>query len=345
MSSVTVRDVSKSFGALTVLDHLDLHVPDGSITALLGPSGCGKTTLLRIVAGFVRADSGTVMLDDRVVELGTGVAVPPEKRGVGYVPQEGALFPHLNVAANILFGLPRGQRTKARLAELLDLAELPATVAKRPPHELSGGQQQRVALARALAPEPRVILLDEPFSSLDAGLRVSAGREVSRVLRHAGATALLVTHDQGEALSLADQVAVMRNGKVVQLDSPAGLYERPADPEIAGFVGGASVVPGRVRSGVADTVLGALRTDCADGSARVLIRPEQLLLAIEADPGVKATVSEVSYYGAQVVVHLSLDDGTELTARGPSARTPTPGDRVAVRVEGAVVAYPDGTAG
>src|SRR5690349_906581 len=292
MSAVKISAVTKSYGATAVLKAVDLDVPEGSITSVLGPSGCGKTTLLRIIAGFVRADSGTVSIGDVVVDDGT-TPVKPERRGVGYVPQEGALFPHLDVRANILFGLPRRERTQARLAELMELAELPIGLAERQPFQLSGGQQQRVAIARALAPRPTVVLLDEPFSGLDAGLRVSAGRAVTRVLRHAGATALLVTHDQGEALSLADQVAVMRAGRVVQLDSPAGLYERPADPEIAGFVGGASVVPGTVRSGLASTVLGDLHTDGADGRARVLIRPEQLLLSGADADGVKATVTEV----------------------------------------------------
>ncbi|MBO9523648.1 MAG: ABC transporter ATP-binding protein [Nocardioidaceae bacterium] len=340
MSAVTLSGISKSYGAQRVLDSVDLHVPDGSLTAVLGPSGCGKTTLLRIVAGFVRSEAGTVSLGDRVVES-PGTALAAEKRGVGYVPQEGALFPHLDVAANILYGLPRGRRSKTRLAELLDLAELPHDVARRSPHELSGGQQQRVALARALAPAPRVILLDEPFSSLDAGLRVSAGRAVRRVLRHAGATALLVTHDQGEALSLADQVAVMRAGRVVQVDSPTALYAHPVDPETATFIGGATVVSGQVRGGVALTSLGDLTVRAEDGPARVLVRPEQVRLVELAEAGVHGTVTEVSFYGAQVVVHLDLADGTPVTARGSSAHTPESGEKVGLLVEGAVVAYPE----
>lgn len=342
MSAVTIKGVTKAFGDHSVLNGVDLHVPDGGLTAVLGSSGCGKTTLLRIVAGFVRADGGRVTLGDRVVEDGR-TAIAPERRGVGYVPQEGALFPHLDVAANILFGLPRGERSEHRLHELLDLAELPHDLAHRPPHELSGGQQQRVALARALAPRPRVILLDEPFSSLDAGLRVSAGRSVRRVLKHAGATALLVTHDQGEALSLADEVAVMRAGHVVQVDTPAGLYERPVDAETARFVGGASVLPAQVRGGLARTALGDLETAAPDGTVEVLLRPEQLVLDVTGN-GTPAVVTEVSFYGAHVIVHLELADGTALTARGPSSRTPAPGDRVGIVVEGRVVAFaPGGT--
>lgn len=340
MSAVTIAGVSKSYGDQRVLDRVDLTVPDGSIAAVLGASGCGKTTLLRIIAGFVRADAGTVRLGDRVVESATD-AVAPEKRGVGYVPQEGALFPHLDVAGNIQFGIPRRERTAARLAELLDLAELPAALATRQPHELSGGQQQRVAIARALAPSPRVILLDEPFSSLDATLRISAGKAVTRVLRHAGATALIVTHDQGEALSLADQVAVMRGGSFVQVDSPAGLYERPVDAETAEFVGGASTIAATVLGGLARCSLGEVPVDAPDGAVRLLIRPEQVLLTAADGAAVTATVADVSFYGAQVVVSLELGDGTVVTARGPSSRTPVAGDVVGVVVEGAGRAYPE----
>ena len=204
--------------------------------AVLGPSGCGKTTLLRILAGFLAPDEGQVDFDATTVADRTS-SVPAWERKVGYVPQEGALFPHLDVRANILFGLPRKERTDSRLAELLDLAELPHGIADSYPRELSGGQQQRVALARALAPRPRVVLLDEPFSSLDAALRISAGREVTRVLRHAKSTALLVTHDQGEALSLADRVAVMEAGRIKQVDRPTELYGAPVDVSVGSFVG------------------------------------------------------------------------------------------------------------
>ncbi len=340
MSAVTISGISKSYADRRVLNEIDLTVPHGSIAAVLGASGCGKTTLLRIIAGFVRADSGTVTLGDRVVESGRE-AVAPEKRGVGYVPQEGALFPHLDVAGNIEFGIPRRERTKARLAELLDLAELPTALAGRAPHELSGGQQQRVAIARALAPSPRVILLDEPFSSLDAALRISAGKAVTRVLRQAGATALIVTHDQGEALSLADQVAVMRAGTFVQVDSPAGLYERPVDAATAEFVGGASMVRAVVSGGIARCSLGEIAVQAPDGPVRLLIRPEQVVLVAPGAADVRGTVSDVGFYGAQVVVTLELADGTALTARGPSSRTPEPGEVVGVLVDGPSRAFPE----
>ena len=346
-AAVTITGLTKSYDGTRVLDGVNLVVPRGSITSVLGASGCGKTTLLRIVAGFVRADAGSVQLEDRVVE-DARTRVPPDKRGVGYVPQEGALFPHLDAAGNILFGLPRRKRTDARLREMLDVAELSHGLAARFPHELSGGQQQRVAIARALAPAPSVVLLDEPFSSLDAALRVSAGREVSRVLRHAGATAILVTHDQGEALSLADQVALMRQGRFVQVDAPNRLYESPVDLLAAQFVGGASVLEGAARNGVAQTVLGAVEiTGATDGPIRLLVRPEQLEVSTDAGPEPepagaepKATVDEVSYYGAHVVLRLRLVDGRILTARGPSARPPLVGDVVAVTLRGPLLAHP-----
>jgi ABC-type Fe3+/spermidine/putrescine transport system ATPase subunit len=213
MSEVTIRGLAVAFGSgserTEVLRDLDLDVIDGHLTAVVGASGCGKTTLLRTIAGFVAPDAGTVSIDGQVV-AGRGVHVPPERRGVTLVPQEGALFPHLDVASNVAFGLTRRQ-PRTRVAELLELVGL-AGMETRRPHELSGGQQQRVALARALAPEPRLVLLDEPFSALDAGLRESVRAEVRRVLRRAGTTALLVTHDQDEALSVADSVDPGANG-------------------------------------------------------------------------------------------------------------------------------------
>ena len=339
-SAVTITNLSKAYAGRPVLRGIDLTVPDGSITAVLGSSGCGKTTLLRIVAGFVRSDGGTVAVGDRVVESPT-VQVKPHKRGVGYVPQEGALFPHLTVAANILFGLRRSERTPARLREMLELAELGPELADRYPHQLSGGQQQRVAVARALAPNPAVVLLDEPFSSLDAALRASAGSAVARVLRHAGATAMLVTHDQGEALSLADQVALMRDGKFVQVDSPSRIYEAPVDEDAARFVGGASVVPAVVVDGRALGVLGPVPVaGMPDGAVRLVLRPEQVEVTEPEAGSVKATVTDVSYYGAHILLQLTLPDGTRLSARGPSSHAPSVGDVIGIRVLGNVLAHP-----
>jgi iron(III) transport system ATP-binding protein len=348
MSSLQLDGVTRSFGPVVAVDRVDLTVPQSSITAVLGPSGCGKTTLLRLIAGFLAPEAGTIRFADRVV-AGDGRSLSPQARRVGYVPQEGALFPHLDVAANIGFGLPRAQRRSARkesvrVREMLDLVELPSSYAGRHPHELSGGQQQRVALARALAPNPTVVLLDEPFSSLDASLRASTGQAVVRALRAAAATAVLVTHDQDEALSLADQVAVMRAGRLVQADAPGTLYRSPVDADVARFVGGATALPARVIDGVATCVLGDLdlARPCPDGAAQVLVRPEQVRLdGAGSGSGVEATVAEVSFYGHDAACRLDLHpDGPALVARLIGLDAPEVGSVVKVGVAGGVVAFP-----
>jgi iron(III) transport system ATP-binding protein len=342
MSTVHIRSVTKSFGTTPVLDAVDLDIEGGALTAVLGPSGCGKTTLLRIIAGFVHPDAGTVTFDGERMS-GPGVHVAPQRRRVGYVAQEGALFPHLDVAANIAFGLPRrGRRASPRVAEMLDLIGLPAAMAGRFPHELSGGQQQRVAVARALAPEPSIVLLDEPFASLDAGLREGTGRAVAEVLRASGATAVLVTHDQSEALSLATNVAVMREGRIVQADTPQTVYHAPADAAVAAFVGGSVLLPATIRDGVAQCALGRIDVkDAVDGEMLVLIRPEQVELGPAAGPlGVTATVAGVSFFGHDADVRLALDeDGPEIVARVHGGAVPARGEQVRLSVRGPAAAY------
>jgi iron(III) transport system ATP-binding protein len=346
MSSLTVKDLTKSFAAAPVLTGVDLHVPGGSLTALLGPSGCGKTTLLRLIAGFDDPDSGTVILGDRVV-TGAGRSVAARRRGIGFVPQEGGLFPHLTVAGNISFGLPRRQRRDGgRVRELLALVGLDADLADRSPHQLSGGQQQRVALARALAPEPSLVLLDEPFSSLDAALREETRLAVSAALTASGATAVLVTHDQAEALSMADQVAVLRGGRLVQLTDPRTLYRRPGDLDVATFVGEAVVLDAELRGGRAHCVLGALPYEQAsagalpDGRARVLLRPEQLRLSAPVAAAPVARVRSVDFYGHDSRVWLDLPDGGTVSARLDGADLPDAGDDVAISVRGTALAFP-----
>ncbi|MGY1836134.1 ABC transporter ATP-binding protein [Blastococcus sp. SYSU DS0510] len=342
MSSLTVTGLTKAFGATPVLAGVDLHVPAGGFTALLGPSGCGKTTLLRLVAGFDDPDRGTVALDDRTV-AGAGRGVPARQRGIGFVPQEGGLFPHLSVAGNVTFGLPRRRRgDRGRVAELLALVGLDADLADRSPHQLSGGQQQRVALARALAPEPGLVLLDEPFSSLDAALREDTRRAVAAALGAAGATAVLVTHDQAEALSMADQVAVLRDGRLVQLTDPRTLYRRPADLDVAAFVGESVVLDAEVRDGSALCVLGDLPVAgaVADGPARVLLRPEQLRLGPPLGAGARARVREVDFYGHDSRVWLTLPDGGTVTARLEGAELPAVGQEVSIEVAGAALTFP-----
>jgi iron(III) transport system ATP-binding protein len=340
VTGVRLSGVSRSFGEVRAVQSVDLVVPNDSVTAVLGPSGCGKTTLLRLVAGFLAPDDGTIAFGDEVV-ADRDRCSQPQRRRVGYVPQEGALFPHLDVAANIAFGLPRARRRSARVGEMLDLVELPASYASRHPHELSGGQQQRVALARALAPGPTVVLLDEPFSSLDASLRASTGRAVVRALRVAGATAVLVTHDQDEALSLADQVAVMREGRVVQAAPPREVYRTPVDAGVARFVGGAAVLPATIRAGRAVTVLGEVDVvgDPPDGQVEVLVRPEQVRLDVDG-AFAKARVDEVAYYGHDAAVTLTvLPDGPVLVGRTGGWDVPVPGATVTVAVSGPVVVF------
>src|SRR5579863_8267098 len=259
MRQVAVSGLHKAFGAQPVLTGVDLEVPAGSLTAILGPSGSGKTTLLRLLAGIERADAGTITIGGAVVD-GPGAYVPPERRRIGYVPQEGGLFPHLSVAANVGFGLPSRDRRGSRVTTMLDLVGL-GGMGKRYPHQLSGGQQQRVALARALAIEPAVVLLDEPFASLDAHLRASVRADVQQIFRAAGTTAVLVTHDQDEALAIADRVAVLRDGRIAQYSAPAELYSRPVDSGLARFVGDANLLDGIRRAGLVDTVLGQLPVD------------------------------------------------------------------------------------
>nr|WP_204261355.1 ABC transporter ATP-binding protein [Blastococcus saxobsidens] len=344
---MTVHGITKSFAATPVLTGVDLHVPEGSFIALLGPSGCGKTTLLRLIAGFDDPDSGTVVLGERVV-AGGGRSVPARRRGIGFVPQEGGLFPHLTVAGNISFGLPRGQRRDGvRVRELLELVGLHAALAERSPHQLSGGQQQRVALARALAPRPSLVLLDEPFSSLDAALREETRVAVSAALTATGATAVLVTHDQAEALSMADQVAVLRGGRLVQLTDPRTLYRRPGDLDVATFVGEAVVLDAKLRGGLASSALGELPYEAAavavpDGPARILLRPEQLRLAAPRPDGPTARVRSVDYYGHDSRVWLDLPGGVRVSARLDGADLPAAGDDVSITVRGTALAFPAG---
>ena len=275
-----------------MLRTIDLAVASGDIVALLGPSGCGKTTLLRLVAGFDRADAGSVTLAGKPVADGPagghGCWVPPFRRGIGYVPQDGVLFPHLDVAGNVGFGLSPAGRRSRRIEAMLDLVGM-AGFGRRMPHELSGGQQQRVSIARALAPEPAVVLLDEPFNALDAHLRRTLCAEVRTILKRNGAAALMVTHDRDEAFSVADEIAVMRRGRIVQRGSPADFYRAPVDLDTARLAGAALHLDGILRGDVAETALGRLAArnphGVADGPAALMLRPEQIVRAEGGHPG------------------------------------------------------------
>ena len=338
--SVQLRGVRKAFGSVVAVDGVDLELADGGVTSLVGPSGCGKTTTLRLIAGFEEPDRGEISLHGQLV-AGPKVSLPPEQRRVGVVFQHLALFPHLDVAGNIAYGLRRLDRKAraARVGELLDLVGLPG-FERRAPQALSGGQAQRVAVARALAAEPEVVLLDEPFSSLDVGLRAGLRAEIRRILREAGVTALLVTHDQSEALSMGDRVAVMFAGRIAQVGTAEEVYRTPASVEVGDFLGDANAVAGVARGGRMETPVGTFVVTTGDGPMVVLVRPEDLV--IEADPQGNAVVVDCDYLGPDRLVLLRLATGDELTARLPARQALSIGDavRATARLDGPVVAFP-----
>lgn len=355
---VTVGALRAGYRDVEVLAGVDLDVVPGELLVLLGPSGCGKTTLLRAIAGLDRVSGGSIRIGDREVSS-SSTHVSPEDRNVGMVFQNGALFPHLNVARNVGFGLaPAHRKGGRRIDEMLQLVGL-AGFGDRATSELSGGEQQRVALARALAPEPTLLLMDEPFSNLDAILRERLRREVHQVVRSFGATTVFVTHDRDEAFSLADRVAVMRNGDIVQVDTPEGVYRRPVDPWVAGFVGDANILPAHLEAdasnateaaSLAATPLGVLEIDDAgrppasNGEMLVMVRPEDIECVERGDPGATAAgeVVGVEYLGASSLISVRLADDSVVSVRRFTAPSPanaaqptpklSPGSAIGVRL-------------
>jgi iron(III) transport system ATP-binding protein len=327
-SMIRLSGATKRFGDVVAVDRASLDVRRGEVLAILGPSGCGKTTLLRLVAGFERPDEGIVEVAERAV-AGDGAWVPPERRRVGMVFQDYALFPHLTVAENVGFGLPRRRRA-ARVGELLDTVGL-SEQGRRYPHQLSGGQQQRVALARALAPSPELVLLDEPWSNVDPTLRETLRAEVTEIIRPLGVTAVLVTHDREEAFSVADRIALMRDGTVVQEGTAEELYFAPASRWAAEFVGAANLLRGRVEGDLVTTPVGTFAATGANGSAdvEVLVRPE--LLELAPDPTGAAEVVGREFRGHDVFYRVLLD-GVELVSQRPSNELVPLGARVSIRV-------------
>jgi iron(III) transport system ATP-binding protein len=324
------------------VDRLSAHVAEGEIVALLGPSGCGKTTTLRLIAGLETADAGTITLRGRVV-TGPGRVVPPEERGIGIVFQDYALFPHLTVEDNVGFGLPRPARhgRRARTADALALVGLDG-LESRYPHELSGGQQQRVALARALAPAPALMLLDEPFSNLDADLRAQMREEVERILRETATTAVFVTHDQEEAFTLADRVGVLRAGHLEQMAPPQQVYHRPATRFVASFVGAADFLPGVVgREGIVTEVGTFANVDrLPEGQpVEVMIRPDDISFVPEASGA--GTITRRYFRGSATVYCVRLPSGLRVHSSQPSASMLPTGTRVALSARVPhVVAFP-----
>ena len=358
-----IAEVTKNFGSQAVLKGVNLSVAKGGTTAIVGPSGSGKTTLLRLIAGFEHPDTGTISLNGSTV-AGNGVWFPAHKRQVGYVAQDGALFPHLTVGQNVAFGLDSGKldggrrAVASRVQELLEMVSLDASMAKRRPHQLSGGQQQRVALARALAREPELMLLDEPFSALDAGLRVATRRAVAKVLNAAGVTTILVTHDQAEALSFADQVAIMRGGKLAQIGNPFVVYTRPADRATAEFLGDAVILDAWMEGSLATCSLGGIpvRRPPAQGKVQLMLRPEQIRIA--PDGPIRGVVVDTDYFGPETTVRIQLSaytaadgvlsgnghrypgGGEIITIRHWNASITKPGTVLSLRVVGEGVAFP-----
>jgi iron(III) transport system ATP-binding protein len=329
---LTLSHVTKRFGADTApaVDDVSFSVPPGRILALLGPSGCGKTTTLRLIAGFEIPDAGQIAIAGRKVAEGAGAGVPPEERGVGIVFQDYALFPHLTVDDNVGFGL-RALAKRARRDRVADVLGLVGLTAFGPryPHELSGGQQQRVAVARALAPAPALLLLDEPFSNLDADLRAQMRDEVEKILRATGTTAVFVTHDQEEAFTIADTVGVLNDGRLEQLGPPEEIYHRPATPFVAEFVGAADFIPGIVTPDGIVTELGVFdNVDSHDigENIKVMIRPDDVTF-VPRDDG-DAVILRRYFRGSENLYCLGLPSGHRVHSSQPSSAAFVPGTRV-----------------
>jgi len=345
--ALTARGLRREYGSIVALDGVDLDVQRGEILTVLGPSGCGKTTILRLIAGLELPDAGTIEIAGRRV-AGPGASVPPERRRVGMVFQDYALFPHLTVAQNVAYGLRRDPDRSVRVRELLELVRLP-DAGERMPHELSGGMQQRVAIARALAPRPDLVLLDEPFSNLDAAFRTQLRGELRDILRQAGASAILVTHDQDEGLTLGDRMAVLVQGRVEQVDVPEVIYGAPATPFVATFVGTANLVHAESSGGIAVTRFGPVRLidrPARDaGRALVVVRPEHLELDDAPDGPADAGAWRVvgrRFAGSEILLELVAPDGARVWAEaGPHVRRLRLGDHVTVRLRSVEsVAFP-----
>jgi len=344
MEQLELNAVVQRYGATTIVDGVDFKLAAGQIACLLGPSGCGKTTLLRCIAGFEEIAGGEIRLHGDVVSR-KGQRLAPEKRRIGMVFQDYALFPHLTVEQNVAFGLGRkpGADADLRVRQLLATVGLGGQGSKYP-HELSGGQQQRVALARALAPRPRLILLDEPFSNLDVGLRERLSVEVRDILKREGSTAILVTHDQNEAFAMADEIGVMYNGRIQQWDTPYNLYHRPANRFVADFIGQGVLIAGVVAPGNSVKMeLGTLESDtpvecsetcdACDSGCRVdiLLRPDDIVHD-DASP-VQAEVLQKAFRGADILYTLRLDSGTQVLSLVPSHHNHALGEKIGIRLD------------
>ncbi len=332
MTSLRLTDITKKYAAATIVDHITLTIPPGHMHFLLGPSGCGKTTCLRMTAGFLTPDSGTIHFDDKDV-----THLPPHRRNIGMVFQTYALFPHMTVENNIAYGLklrkiPTTEKNR-RVAEIIERVRL-SGLAKRLPAQLSGGQQQRVALARALIIQPDILLLDEPLSNLDSRLRAEMRSEIKRIHDEFRITALYVTHDQEEALTLADTISLMRNGRIEQSGSPAQIYNHPVNQFVAQFIGDTNILTATPNDNTIDTPLGPIDTPPPPhrSSFPISIRPESI--HIDQPHGTPATITSTTYLGNTIRLTLTLRDGTPITATHHATSTPpTPGATTLITME------------
>ncbi|MBT9157986.1 MAG: Spermidine/putrescine import ATP-binding protein PotA [Firmicutes bacterium] len=337
---VTLSGIQKKFGAIDAVHNVDLNIARGEFFSLLGPSGCGKTTTLRLLAGLEDLDGGEIKIDGQTVAL-AGKNVPPEKRGVGIVFQDYALFPHLSVFANVAFGLYGMGKAdiKLRVEQMLDLVGLQSS-AQKYPHELSGGQRQRVALARTLAPCPSVVLLDEPFSNLDAELRDALRQETKEILRASGSTVILVTHDQEEALSLSDRVGVMNAGRLEQVGTPYDIYHQPATRFVANFVGKADFFPAVLQEGLVVAAIGSFAVEQQLAGVReidLMVRPDDVVLAPENEG--TGTIVAVKFLGGDAIYQVMLSDQTTLHSQRMSANLLPVGTQVEVKINLPHVVY------
>ncbi|MDQ7025157.1 MAG: ABC transporter ATP-binding protein [Anaerolineae bacterium] len=336
--ALQVDSITKSFDDTSVVKNISFAIETGEFLTLLGPSGCGKTTTLRLIAGFEQPDSGSICINGQIV-ANQNDFIPAEKRKVGMVFQDYALFPHLSVIDNIAFGLNGQRKEKQKRADaMLELVGL-SDFGDRMPYELSGGQQQRVALARALAPQPDIVLLDEPFSNLDAALRTEVRGEVRSILREAGTSTIFVTHDQEEALSLSDKVAVIFEGKLHQIGTPSELYTRPVNQSVASFIGEANILPATAYGSQAESALGTHRLlSPKEGAVEILIRPDMLHLQ-PTDEGKPAVILWREYYGHHQRIGLQLEDGTQLIARVDTQIMYNVGQNIRVSVYAPLLAF------
>ncbi len=337
MSKLKLNNIDVHYGTKQVVHNISFDLQDGRIGCLLGPSGCGKTTVLRTIAGFEAPSNGTINIDDKLISC-TKNNVPPEDRNIGMVFQDFALFPHLNVADNIRFGLKAlsAKEQTQRISELLAMIGMP-TLGQSYPHQLSGGQQQRVALARAMAPRPKILLLDEPFSSMDVELREQLAREVRSILKQEQVTAILVTHDQNEAFAMADEICVMNEGTIQQHDSAYTLYHQPINRFVADFIGEGVIVNGTViDKQQVNTELGAIKGDIPKGAkigsqVDVLIRPDDIIHNDESTE--TAVVIERAFRGSDFLYTLRTDSGTEVLSLVPSHHDHKINEKIGIQLE------------